>query len=76
MRTKVLASSAIILGAAVGLGASADADPSVFKVLSCSCPERAPADSAVVVVVVVVVVVEDAITRGIRQGLADVPAAP
>lgn len=70
MRTKVLASSAIILGAAVGLGASADADPSVFKVLSCSCPERAPADSAVVVVV------EDAITRGIRQGLADVPAAP
>ena len=68
MRTKVLASSAIILGAAVGLGASADADPSVFKVLSCSCPERAPADSAVVV--------EDAITRGIRQGLADVPAAP
>jgi len=67
MITKVLVSSAIIFGAAVGLGGAADADPSVFKLLSCNCPERAPAGSAVV---------RDEIDRGIRQGLADVPATP
>ncbi|MEY8014477.1 hypothetical protein [Mycobacterium servetii] len=56
-----------MFGVAVGLGASADADPSVFNALSCSCPQRGPADSALV---------RDEIDRGIRQGISDVPASP
>ena len=67
MITKVLVSSAIVFGVAVGLGASADADPSVFNALSCSCPQRGPADSALV---------RDEIDRGIRQGISDLPASP
>jgi hypothetical protein len=64
----------ILIGVAVGAGVvgagvvgspTAGADPSAFSVLSCSCQQPAPADSAVR---------KDAIARGIRQGLSDSPS--
>ena len=44
--------------------ASANADPSPFNTLSCSCQETAPAGSTNMT---------DKIDRGIQQGLSDVP---
>jgi hypothetical protein len=53
----------------VGVGgagaARAAADPSAFSNLSCSCQRTAPAGSPAR---------QDAIARGIRQGLSDLPA--
>jgi hypothetical protein len=60
--TKVLASAAIVLAAAMGLAAPASADPTLFGVLSCGCQETAPTDSAIFT---------DNVSQGIQQGLSD-----
>ena len=42
MITKVLFSAAIALGAAVAVATPANADPSAFRVLNCSCEQAVP----------------------------------
>ncbi|WP_231999254.1 hypothetical protein [Mycobacterium sp. 1081908.1] len=65
MTSKMLVGLAICVGAGVVGSAPAGADPSVFGTLSCSCQRAAPAGSPAR---------QDAIARGIRQGLSDRPA--
>jgi hypothetical protein len=60
--TKVSASAAVVLAAAVGVAAPASADPTVFGVLSCGCQETAPADTAIFT---------DNVRQGIQQGISD-----
>lgn len=64
--TKTLITTAIALGSCVGVAAPASADPSLanaspspFSTLSCSCRETAPAGS---------LALEEEIDRGIQQG--------
>ena len=66
MIAKLLVSGAIVFAACLGLAAPANADPSVFNVLSCSCPEVTPADSPVRA---------DKMNQGIQQGLSGVPSS-
>lgn len=61
MIAKLLVGVAIALGAAGWAAASANADPSPFNTLSCSCQEPAPPGSPVRA---------DKINQGIQQGLA------
>ncbi len=61
MIPKLLVGVAIALGTAGWAAASANADPSPFNTLSCSCQEPAPAGS---------VVRTDNINQGIQQGLS------
>lgn len=69
MITKVLLSGVIMFGAAVGAAIPANADPSVFGNLSCSCEQpatgrqRVPAD-------------KDQVNQGIQNGLIDGQANP
>ncbi|WP_231989076.1 MULTISPECIES: hypothetical protein [unclassified Mycobacterium] len=65
MIPKLLVGVALILGAAGWTAASANADPSPFSTLSCSCQETAPAGSTTLT---------DKVDRGIQQGLSDLPA--
>ncbi|WP_244184931.1 hypothetical protein [Mycobacterium scrofulaceum] len=44
--------------------ATANADPSPYNTLSCSCQETAPAGSTTLM---------DKVDRGIQQGLSDLP---
>jgi hypothetical protein len=60
--TKLVASAAIAGAAAVGLSAPANADPSSFGVLSCSCQQPAPTGGASVA---------NQINRGIETALTD-----
>lgn len=62
MITKVFASAAIVLAAAMGVAAPASADPTLFGVLSCGCQDTAPADSAIFT---------DDVNQGVQQGLSD-----
>lgn len=62
MITKLVAGAAIMVAAAVGVSAPASADPSVFNVLGCSCPQTPPKGGPAVM---------DQINRGIRTGLTD-----
>jgi hypothetical protein len=66
--TKVVASAAIALGAAMAVATPANADPSSFGTLSCSCkqPVAAPDGKAPVV---------DQTNQGIRHGLAFLPGS-
>jgi hypothetical protein len=63
--TKALFSAAIVCGVAVGAAAPADADPSVFGNLSCSCEQPSVEGD---------VAVEDQINLGIERGLEDLRA--
>jgi hypothetical protein len=63
--SKILIGIAICVGAGVVGSATAGADPSVFSALSCSCQRAAPTGSPAR---------QDAIARGIQQGLSDLPA--
>jgi hypothetical protein len=65
--TKLVASAAIMVAAAVGASAPASADPSVFDVLSCSCPQTPSKGGPAVM---------DQIIRGIRTGLTELQAIP
>ncbi|OBI20087.1 hypothetical protein A5712_18520 [Mycobacterium sp. E2327] len=65
LTSKVLIGVAVCVGAGVVGSATASADPSAFSSLSCSCQRTAPAGSPAR---------QDAIARGIRQGLSDWPA--
>ncbi len=62
MIPKLLVGVAIALGAAGWAAASANADPSPFNTLSCSCQEPAPIGSSIRA---------DKINQGIQQGLSD-----
>jgi hypothetical protein len=62
---KMVIGVAVALGAGVVGSATAAADPGAFNTLSCSCQKSAPAGSPAR---------QDAIARGIRQGLSDFPA--
>ena len=64
MIPKLLVGVALIFGAACWTAAWANADPSPFNTLSCSCQETAPAGSTTLT---------DKVDRGIQQGLSDVP---
>ncbi|MCV7091723.1 hypothetical protein H7H80_19445 [Mycobacterium interjectum] len=64
MTTELLLGLAVAVGAGVVGSAAAGADPSVFSTLSCSCQQPAPTGSPIR---------NDAIARGIRQGLSDWP---
>jgi hypothetical protein len=66
--TKVLVSAAITLGAAVAVASPANADPSAYGTLSCSC-EQAPTVSDGFAVAPA-----DAVDQGIQSGLADLAA--
>ena len=72
MITKVLVSAAIALGAATAVATPANADPSSFGTLSCSCkqPVAAPDGKAPVTDVT------DQMNQGIRRGLAFLPGHP
>ncbi|UXA08184.1 hypothetical protein KXD96_08845 [Mycobacterium sp. SMC-2] len=61
MIPRLLVGVALALGAAGWPAATANADPSPFSTLSCSCEETAPAGST------------DMVDWGIRQGLYDLP---
>ncbi|EFG76025.1 hypothetical protein HMPREF0591_4013 [Mycobacterium parascrofulaceum ATCC BAA-614] len=65
MSPKLLVGVALTFGAACWTAASANADPSPFNTLSCSCQETSPADGATLM---------DKVDRGIQQGLSDLPA--
>ncbi|OCB34514.1 hypothetical protein A5676_01805 [Mycobacterium malmoense] len=65
MIPKLLVGVALTLGAAGWMAATANADPSPFNTLSCSCQETAPAGSTTLM---------DKVDRGIQQGLSDLPA--
>ncbi|BBY04574.1 hypothetical protein MSEO_50730 [Mycobacterium seoulense] len=64
MIPKLLVGVALTIGAACWTAASANADPSPFNTLSCSCQETAPAGSTTLM---------DKVDWGIQQGLSDVP---
>jgi hypothetical protein len=66
---KALVSAAIALGAALAVAAPANADPSAFGTLSCSCsqPAGVPDSKAPVI---------DQMNKGIQRGLAFLPATP
>ena len=64
MIPKLLVGVALTLGAASWTAASANADPSPFSTLSCSCQETAPAGSSTLT---------DKVDWGIQQGLYDLP---
>ncbi|OBH10570.1 hypothetical protein A5695_21515 [Mycobacterium sp. E1747] len=64
MIPRLLVGVALALGTAGWTAATANADPSPFNTLSCTCEETAPADSAALM---------DKIDRGIQHGLADAP---
>lgn len=66
LTSKILIGVAICVGAGVVGSATAGADPSAFSTLSCSCQRTASVGSPAR---------QDAIARGIRQGLSDWPAA-
>jgi hypothetical protein len=66
---KVLASAAITLGAAVSVASPANADPSVYGTLSCSCEQAPTAPGGFAAVP------GDAVNQGIQSGLADLAAA-
>ncbi len=66
MLTKILASSAVVLSAAVGVAAPTSADPNPFTGLSCNCKETAPAGSPILT---------EKIDRGIQQGLSGLPVS-
>ncbi|OBF62155.1 hypothetical protein A5756_01350 [Mycobacterium sp. 852002-53434_SCH5985345] len=57
--TRMLVYAAIAVGLGLVAAVPAGADPGVFRTLSCSCPETAPAGSPAR---------SDEITRGIRAG--------
>jgi hypothetical protein len=61
--SKILASAALAVGAAVAIAPPASADPSVFNDLSCSCPQTVSNGGSVA----------DQINRGILAGLAGGP---
>ena len=61
MVTKILVSAALAVGTAVAVAAPANADPSVFNDLSCSCPQTVSNGGSSVA---------DQIERGIRAGLS------
>ncbi|ORV91592.1 hypothetical protein AWC11_10555 [Mycobacterium interjectum] len=63
--TTMVVGVAIVLGAGLFGLTPAVADPSAFSTLSCSCQQAAPAGSPAR---------KEAIARGIRQGLSDLPA--
>ena len=67
MITKLVASAAITVAAAVGVSAPACADPSAFSVLSCSCPQMLPKGGPAVT---------EQINRGIQDGLTDLRGIP
>jgi hypothetical protein len=58
--TKILFSGATVLAVSLGYAAPANADPSVFSDLSCSCPQTISNGGSSVT---------DQVTRGIRAGL-------
>ena len=60
MVSKILVSIALAVGAAVAVAAPANADPSVFNDLSCSCQQTVSNGGPPVI---------DQINRGIRAGL-------
>ncbi len=64
MIPKLLVGVALSFGAACWTAASANADPSPFNTLSCSCQETAPVGTTILT---------DKVDRGIQQGLSDVP---
>lgn len=64
MIRKLTFSAAFALAVAVGWATSAAADPSAFRVLSCSCEHAATAVDGMPAV-------QDQINLGIRTGLAD-----
>jgi hypothetical protein len=66
--TKVLVSAAITLGAAVAVASPANADPSAYGTLSCSCEQAATVSGGAPVPPA------DAVDQGIRSGLADLAA--
>lgn len=65
MTKKLLLSGVIVFGSCLGLAAPAAADPSVFGVLSCGCPDATPTDSPPRA---------DKVNQGIQHGLSSVPS--